>query len=201
MLDQAQAGELREDALAEARLAAREAVSVDLVPDEREMAGDLAAAHIAANLAFSSEATDAARQEARAAVEPVQVTVRPNEAIVREGDPITTLDLEKLTELGLTDPAGDVLPALGYALMAALLAILLIGFLWRFQPAIWHRPRSLVLFLLILLVSAVVLRVAGDRTIAVYLVPTSAAVMLTGLLLGEQPVGRWPSVWRWWPAS
>ena len=68
--------------------------------------------------------------------------------------------------------------------MAALLAILLIGFLWRFQPAIWHRPRSLVLFLLILLVSAIVLRVAGDRTIAVYLVPTSAAVMLTGLLLG-----------------
>ena len=113
---------------------------MDLAPDEREMAGDLAAAHIAANLAFSCEATDAARQEARAAVEPVRVAIQFNEAIVREGDPITTLDLEKLTALGLTEPAGDVLPALGYALMAALLAILLIGFLWRFQPAIWHRP-------------------------------------------------------------
>jgi putative nucleotidyltransferase with HDIG domain len=65
-----------------------------------------------------------------------------------------------------------------------LLSVLLVGFLWRFQPAIWQRPRSLVLFLLILLVSAVVLRLAGDRTIAGYLVPTSAAVMLTGLLLG-----------------
>ena len=111
VLDQVQAGEVREDALAEARQSAREAVSVDLVPDEREMAGDLAAAHIAANLAFSAEATDAARQEARAAVEPVQVSVQSNEAIVREGDPITTLDLEKLTALGLTEPAGDVLPA------------------------------------------------------------------------------------------
>jgi hypothetical protein len=184
VLDQAQAGEVKEDELAEARQGAREAVSVDLAPDEREMAGDLAAAHIAANLAFSEEATAAAREEAREAVEPVRVTVQPDEAIVRQGDPITTLDLEKLSALGLTEPAGDVLPALGYALMAALLAVLLIGFLWRFQPAIWHRPRSLVLFLLILLVSAVVLRVAGEGTVAVYLVPTSAAVMLTGLLLG-----------------
>jgi hypothetical protein len=40
------------------------------------------------------------------------------------------------------------------------------------------------LFLLILFVSAAMLRLAGDRSIAAYLVPTSAAVMLTGLLLG-----------------
>ncbi|HEV7199263.1 MAG TPA: HDIG domain-containing protein [Candidatus Limnocylindria bacterium] len=184
VLDQAQAGAVREDALAEARQGAREAVSVDLAPGEREMAGDLAADHIAANLAFSSEATAAARQEARAAVEPVRVTVQADEAIVRAGDPITTLDLEKLTELGLTEPEGELLPLIGYSLMAALLAILLIGFLWRFQPAIWHRPRSLTLFLLILLVSAIAIRLAGDGTIVAYLVPTSAAVMLTGLLLG-----------------
>jgi putative nucleotidyltransferase with HDIG domain len=184
VLDQAQAGELREDAMAEARQATREAVSVDLAADEREIAGDLAAAHLAANLAFSPDATAAARQEARAAVEPVRVTVQANEAVVRAGDPITTLDLEKLTELGLTEPEDEVLPMIGYGVMAVLLAILLVGFLWRFQPAIWHRPRSLTLFLLILLVSATVLRLTGDRTIVTYLVPTSAAVMLTGLLLG-----------------
>jgi putative nucleotidyltransferase with HDIG domain len=184
VLDQAQAGELREDAMAEARQATREAVSVDLAADEREIAGDLAAAHLAANLAFSADATAAARQEARAVVEPVRVTVQANEAVVRAGDPITTLDLEKLTELGLTEPEDEVLPVIGYGVMAALLAILLVGFLWRFQPAIWHRPRSLTLFLLILLVSATVLRLTGDRTIVTYLVPTSAAVMLTGLLLG-----------------
>jgi hypothetical protein len=184
VLDQAQAGDLREDAMAEARQAAREAVSVDLAPDEREMAGDLAAAHMAANLAFSAEETAAARQAARSAVEPVRVTVQANEAVVRAGDPITTLDLEKLTELGLTQPAGTLLPFIGYGMMAALLAILLVGFLWRFQPAIWHRPKSLVLFLLILLASATVLRLTGDRAIVTFLVPTSAAVMLTGLLLG-----------------
>ena len=184
VLDQAQAGELREDALAEARQTAREAVSVDLAPDERELSGDLAAAHIAANLAYSPEATSVARQAARADVDPVRVTVQRSEAVVRAGDPISTLDYEKLTELGLTEPAGDLLPLVGNGLLAALLAVLLVGFLWRFQPAIWHRPRSLVLFLLILFASAAVLRMAGDRSIAAYLVPTSAAVMLTGLLLG-----------------
>jgi len=184
VLDQAQAGVLREDALAEARQTAREAVSVDLAPDERELAGDLAAAHIAANLAYSPEATSAARQAARADVDPVRVTVQRNEAVVRAGDPITTLDYEKLTELGLTEPAGDLMPLIGNALLAALLAVLLVGHVWRFQPAIWHRPRSLILFLLILFASAAVLRLAGDRSVAAYLVPTSAAVMLTGLLLG-----------------
>lgn len=184
VLDQAQAGALREDALAEARQTAREAVSVDLAPDERELAGDLAAAHISANLALSPEDTAAAREAERAAVDPVRVSVQRNEAVVRAGDPISTLDYEKLTELGLTEPAGDLRPVAGNALLAALLAVLLVGFLWRFQPAVWHRPRSLVLFLLILFATSAVLRIAGDRSIAAFLVPTSAAVMLTGLLLG-----------------
>jgi membrane-associated HD superfamily phosphohydrolase len=61
VLDQAQAGELREDAMAEARQAAREAVSVDLAPDEREMAGDLAAARMAANLALSESPSNPTR--------------------------------------------------------------------------------------------------------------------------------------------
>ncbi|MGH2488846.1 MAG: hypothetical protein ACRDFR_04450, partial [Candidatus Limnocylindria bacterium] len=82
VLDQAQAGPLREDALAEARQTAREAVSVDLAPDERELAGDLAATHISANLALSPEETAAAREAARAAVDPVRVTVQRNEAVV-----------------------------------------------------------------------------------------------------------------------
>jgi len=105
VLDQAQAGELREDALAEARQGAREAVSVDLAPDERELAGDLAAAHISGNVALSPEETAAARETARAAVDPIRVIVQRNEAVVRAGDPISALDYEKLTELGLTEPA------------------------------------------------------------------------------------------------
>ena len=184
VLDEAQAASIQSNSLAEARQAAREAVSVDLAPEEREVAGHLASAHIAANLVFSKSETDAAIAAARAAVGPVQVSVKRSESVVRAGDPITQLDFEKLTELGLTEPAGNVLPVLGYGLMATLLAILLVGFLWRFQPAIWQRTRSLALFLLILLASAAILRLAGDRPVAAYLVPTSAAVMLTGLLLG-----------------
>ena len=174
---------MREDALAEARLAAREAVSVDLAPTSARWPA-ISPPRTLPPTSPSAPKRQRRRARRRAAVEQVQVSVQAGEAIVREGDPITILDLEKLTALGLTEPAGDLLPTLGYGLMAALLAILLVGFLWRFQPAIWHRPRSLVLFLLMLLVSAIVLRIAGDRAIAAYLVPTSAAVMLTGLLLG-----------------
>ncbi len=127
---------------------------------------------------------------------------RSNEAIVRAGDPITTLDLEKLTELGLTEPAGDVLPALGYAadgrparhpadrLPVALPA----GHLasapqprpvpahpagQRGRPARRRRPDHRGL--------------PGARPRRRSCSPACCWV--------EQPVGPWPSVWRWWPAS
>ena len=69
------------------------------------------------------------------------------------------------------------------ALLALLLSVLLVAFLWRFQPQIWHRNRSLLLFGMTLVVSALAIRIAGNRSIWTYAIPTSAAVMLIGILL------------------
>jgi len=72
----------------------------------------------------------------------------------------------------------------GNGAAALLIAALLVGFLWRFQPEVWYRNRSLLLFVLALVVSALALRVAADRTLWAFVVPTSATVLLVGLLLG-----------------
>ena len=149
----------------------------------RQLAGDLAAALLAPNQRISPTLTEEARQAARDKVEPVQVQVRQNEVIVRAGDLITQLDLEKLDQLGLTRPRLEIATVIGDALVAILLSLLLVAFLWRFQPQIWHRNRSLLLFGLTLLVSAVAIRIAGNRSIWTYAIPTSAAVMLIGILL------------------
>jgi len=178
-----QAGSVREDDMDATRVDAHNAITNDLGVTDRQLAGDLAAALLAPNQRISPTLTEEARQAARDKVEPVQVQVRQNEVIVRAGDLITQLDLEKLDQLGLTRPRLEIATVIGDALVAILLSLLLVAFLWRFQPQIWHRNRSLLLFGLTLLVSAVAIRIAGNRSIWTYAIPTSAAVMLIGILL------------------
>jgi cyclic-di-AMP phosphodiesterase PgpH len=176
-------GEIREDHLSDARQQVRTNITNDLAQEDRELAGDLAAAQVAPNLALSQAETDTARQAARDRVEPIVVTVRKGQTIVSAGQPITALNLETLTQLGLTRPRLEASELAGNALVSTLVAALLVGFLWRFEPRIWFRNRSLLLFIVALVGSAIAIRVAGDRAVWAYVVPSAATVLLTAILL------------------
>jgi putative nucleotidyltransferase with HDIG domain len=178
-----QAGAVRVEDLDTVRQEMRNAITTDLPEDDRVIAGDLAAGFVAANQEISQTLTEQARQAARDAVQPVQVLVQKGESIVRAGDKITELAMEKLDQFGLTRPRFAVQTVIGNGLLSVLLAVLMVTFLWRFQPVIWHRNRSLLLFVLTLVVSAIAVRVAGDRSVWTYAVPTSATVLLVGILL------------------
>jgi cyclic-di-AMP phosphodiesterase PgpH len=178
-----QADKVPEDDLDTVRVAAHNAITNEIGTADRQLAGDLAASFIAANERVSRALTEQTKQAAADKVVPVQVQVSQNEVIVRTGDKITQLDLEKLDALGVTQPRLAVATVIGNALVALLLSVLLVAFLWRFQPQIWHRNRSLLLFGLTLIVSALAIRIAGNRSIWTYAIPTSAAVMLIGVLL------------------
>ena len=175
--------EVPDDRVADARQQVRTNITNDLSQPQREMAGDLAAAQVAPNMQLSASKTAAARAAARAAVVDVVVDVRQGESVVREGDPITPLIVEKLENLGVTRPRMEATTLAGHALVAILLAALLVAFLWRFEPTIWFRNRSLLLFMLALLGTAVALRISADRTLWAYVVPTGATVLLTAILL------------------
>ena len=182
VLEATLSAEVRDDTLADARQQVRTNITNELSQPEREMAGDLAAAQVAPNTQRSAAKTEAARQDARDAVEPVSVEVRQGVTIVRRGDAITELDVEKLDKLGLTQRV-QVTTLAGHALVAILLAALLVAFLWRFEPTIWFRNRSLLLFALALVATAVALRIAADRTLWAFVVPSAATVLLTAILL------------------
>ena len=183
VLETTLSGAVRDDQLADARQQVRTNITNDLPQPQRELAGDLAAAQVVPNSQLSASKTAAAREEARNAVVNVIVKVREGEIVVRTGDPITALDVEKLEQLGLTRPRLEAATLAGHALVAILLALLLVAFLWRFEPTIWFRNRSLLLFMLALLGTAVALRIAADRTLWAYVVPTGATVLLTAILL------------------
>jgi putative nucleotidyltransferase with HDIG domain len=176
---------IAEDELADIRAEVRELITAELPGDQRDLAGDLAAAFIEPTEIVDDEATQAAEDRARAAVPPVLVTVQTGELIVIEGQRITVEQFEKLDALSLTRPAVDVGTVIGNALVALLLAALAVGFLWRYEPAIWHRNRSVLLFFLALVVSAVAIRIAADRALWAFAVPTSATVLLVTILLGS----------------
>src|SRR6185503_10916540 len=183
VLESTLSGEVRDDQLAQARQQVRTNITNDLAQPQRELAGDLAAAQVAPNTQLSASKTAAARAAARSNVSDVFVEVRQGEIVVRTGDPITALDVEKLEQLGLTRPRLEAATLGGHALVSLLLAVLLVAFLWRFEPGIWFRNRSLLLFMLALVGTAVALRIAADRALWAYVVPTAATVLLTAILL------------------
>lgn len=175
---------IREDQLSSARRSVRDLVTTDLEGAERALAGDLAAEFVAPTEVIDQQATDQLIEQARAEVPPVVVSIQAGQRIVNEGNPITVEQFEILDALGLTRPEVDLGTVVGNALLAILLAALLVGYLWRFEPEIWHRNRSLLLFVLALVFAALVLRVAADRALWAFVVPTGTVVLLTGLLLG-----------------
>ena len=177
------AGSVREDELFRVRTEVRDLVTTDLPVEERELAGDLAAAFVEPTEQVDQELTALQEQQARAAVPPVEVTVLPGEKIVDAGERITTQQFEILDALGLARPVVAVGTVFGNALVAVLIAALVVGYLWRFEPIIWHRNRSVLLFALALVVSALALRIAADRTLLAFVVPTTATVLLIGILL------------------
>jgi cyclic-di-AMP phosphodiesterase PgpH len=179
------AAEVREWELEAVRASVLGLITIDLAEEERALAGDLAADLVEPNVVVDEEATENARNQARAEIPLVVVEVRAGETIVEEGQVLTVGDIEKLEELGLTRPRVQAGTVGGNALIAIVTAALLVGYLARFEPEVWHRVRSVLLFFLALAVSAVAIRIAADRTLWAFAVPTSATVLLIGILLGN----------------
>jgi len=174
---------VREDELFEVRGRVRDLVTTDLAGAERELAGALAAVFVAPTEITDEEATAEQVAQARAEVPAVEVTVQAGQRIVNEGDPITVEQFEVLDALGLTRPRVEVGTVAGQLIVSLLIASLLVGYLWRFEPEIWYRNRSVLLFFLAFVVSAVAMRIAADRTLLAFVVPTTATVLLLGILL------------------
>ncbi len=144
---------------------------------------DLVEGFIRPTVIVDQEATDAARENARAAVRPVRVTVEKGEIVLRDGDVVRNLDLEKLEAVGLTNPQLNWYDAIGYFLLALVLALLLNLFLMALSPATWASSRRLVLVytVLVLALLAAKMTVPG-RGLWAYLFPIAAVPMILTML-------------------
>ena len=153
----------------------------------REGISQLVGNSLQANLRVDGAATDAAKDEAAAAVEPVTVTYRNGDTIVKQGELITSIEYQAIRELGLYQPevTGGT-SRVAIALLGVLAVLLAAFFLWRIAPAQWTQPRHMAVLGILLVMSALMSRlpdmVATDNRALGYLLPAVAIGFLAAIL-------------------
>jgi putative nucleotidyltransferase with HDIG domain len=158
-------------------------VEAGLGADERELAVELISPFVLANSSYSDTLTQQARDQAAASVEPVTQSYQKGQVIVDQGHIITAVDLEAIDALGLNESHVDTAQLAGWFLLSALLVGLLLAWVWRFRPELWHRNNVLLLVGLMLALATVALKVTAGRELLPFFVPTAAVGMLLAILL------------------
>ena len=183
VLDEVERSQLRDTDLATQRQFLGSRVQAGLSADERALATELIGPLVVANSSYSESLTQEARDTAAAGVAPVTETVQQGQVIVDAGHPITALDLETIDALGINASHLDAARLSGWLLLAVLLVGLLLAWVWRFRPELWHRNNVLVLVGLMLALATLALKVTAGRSILPFFVPTAAVGMLVAILL------------------
>jgi putative nucleotidyltransferase with HDIG domain len=175
--------EVRDSEVESTKLGLADQMAGDLNEDERFLAAALIAPLIVGNSSYSADLTAAARDRAAEAVGDVRVGVQQGQVIVRQGDPIGDSELEMLEALGLNDDQADLATFAGWALFGALIVGMLLGWIWRFRPGLWHRNSVLVLIGTHTLGATIALKLTAGSSILTYFLPTAAVGMLLTILL------------------
>ena len=183
LLDQLERSELRDSDLASTKANMAGLVLGGLQASERQLVAELVAPVLSANSSYSADLTTEARQQAAAGVAAVTVTLSQGQTIVRKGDPIGALELEKIQAFGLTDARLDFARLAGWALLAILIVGLVLAWIWRFRPTLWHRTNVLLLIGLLLVFTTLALKLTAGRSVLPFFVPTAAAGILIAILL------------------
>jgi cyclic-di-AMP phosphodiesterase PgpH len=165
------------------------------LPDEQRLAAeagvaDLVATSLQPNLFPDEAATQLARQQAMDAVEEITKSYVAGENIVAAGERVSAVQLLAINELDLLLPAesGPSLPAM--ALVAGLVVLLAVFYLWRVGREYWQQPKMVALFGLLLLLAAAIARLPGllvrDRLELGFLLPAALLGYLAASLFDSR---------------
>jgi putative nucleotidyltransferase with HDIG domain len=183
ILDATLRTELRDTEVEETRTRLAGRMAGGLNESERMLAAELIGPLVVPNSSLSLDLTTAARAKAAEAVAPVPVTIRQGEVMVRNGSPLTATDIEKIDALGLRQPLPDVVSFGGWFLLAVLVVAMLLAWIWRFRPGLWHRDNVLILIGLLVVGATLALKITAGRPTLPFFLPTAAIAILLAILL------------------
>jgi putative nucleotidyltransferase with HDIG domain len=187
VVDEAMREEILESQLDQARRRVSTLVGLALSEVQAGIVSELATDLIKPNSFYNAEKTDEAKQSTRESVTPASRTIVEGEIILREGDIVTSLDVEALSALGLRQAETEWQEVVGIVVFVLLITIVLGLYLARFRPEYWIRwPRMFLLLLLLVLFILTAKLMVSDQATRSYLLPTAALSMLLTVLLGPQ---------------
>jgi len=172
--------------LAQTKENLRDRVDSNLITGDQNLAAALTRAYVKVNQTEDTEGTARRREQARAAVKPIAVTVQEGQTIVRDGDIVTNDQREQLEQLDLLQPQVRWSALVGSLGLVTLLVVLLSAYLYRFGRPLW-RSSQLILLGLTIVVPVIAARLTiGSNPTWVYAFPIAAAAMLAVVLLNLQ---------------
>ena len=183
VLDATLRTELRDTQVAEARTGLSGRMAGGLDEPERMLAGELISPLLVPNSSFSPELTAQARDRAAEAVDDVRVQVLQGEVLVRQGTRLDAAQIEEIDALGLSEEVPDFASFAGWLLLAVLVVVMLLSWIWRFRPKLWHRDNVLILIGLLIVGATLALKVTAGRPTLPFFLPTAAIAMLLAVLI------------------
>jgi putative nucleotidyltransferase with HDIG domain len=183
VLEQVMRSPVRDNNLPAVRTGLIFIVSLTLTESESLIVIELVNPFVVANSFLSEEQTDAARQQARQAVEPITQTYVEGEMIIQRGQLVTAADIEALETFELIRPSNVVLDYIGILGLVAVTMSFIGIYFHRRRPAYYNESRSLIMVAIIFLVFLVAARlIIPNRTVIPYAFPLPAFGLLIATL-------------------
>jgi putative nucleotidyltransferase with HDIG domain len=160
-------------------------VSLSLDETQASIISELVAGFVTPNSFYNKELTEAAKQAARDAVQPVTQEYKAGEIIVSRGQIVTPVQLEGLKKFGLIKEPNPWQDYAGAAALVVMLAALVWLYFSRRRSQFLYSARSLVVVgvLVILFVVGARLTIPG-RTLLPYAFPIAGLGLLLATLFG-----------------
>jgi putative nucleotidyltransferase with HDIG domain len=186
VLDVTERTELRDTEAADARLHVSEQMAGGLSDSERRLAGELISSLLIPNSSFSQDLTNQEKDRAAAAVPPTVEKFVQGQVIVRAGTQLDEVDLARIHALGLDVTSPDVAGVGGWLLLTGLLVLLLLGWIWRFRRAFWHRSNVLLLLALLVIFATFAVKLTAGRAAMPFALPIAGVGILVTVLLDAE---------------
>ena len=185
VLEQVMRSTIREDQLDNARRQIPTLVSLSLPEEQADIVVQLAGSFVTPNSFYSETLTEAARQEAQEAVDPVSRTYKAGQTVVRRGQVITETNLEVLEVMGLAQSSFDWKDILSATALVLLLLIFMAVYIVRFTQ-LTQDVRGLTLLAALFIVFLLAGRLINpSNPVVPYIFPLAAYSLLVAVLFGS----------------
>lgn len=158
-----------------------EAEEMKLGKNAEAVVAGIAQTQLRANFILNVRETDKRKQAALSSVEPVRLTVKKGQVLVRTGDVVTAEQIQAMEEMGLYAGHVNELRIFGLAIFVVTVMALTLGYLYKFARPIYENDLHLVLLGLIILITLFLGKTA--HYYSDFAAPVAAGALLAAILI------------------